>query len=473
MNTQHLLTPFDLTPEKAQELVSSALRGAHDGDLFLESSRSQSLHLEDGHVKNASYSDSAGFGLRRIDDANCALVHSSILSKDRLVDASKQLASLAGEDANVAMAAPRQHAQSFYQPIDVVTEFETTQYIELLQKIDLYLRQKSNLVKQVVANIALNVREILIIRADGPMTSDIQPMVRLNVSVMVTNAEGRSEMASDGFGGRYSAADLLNQESWQNLADSVLKKAEVQLEAIQAPGGEMPVIMANGWSGVLFHEAVGHGLEGDFNRKGNSAFSGRIGEKVAPECVTVIDDGTMESRRGSINVDDEGTPSQRNVLIENGILKKYMQDRTNARLMGVEPTGNGRRENYAYNALPRMTNTFLDAGQDTEEEMLKGIDKGLYCQSFGGGQVDITSGNYVFVVNEAFLIENGQKTAPVKGATLIGHGPTSLQFIDKVGADLALDPGVGTCGKAGQSVPAGVGMPTIRLTGGLTVGGTS
>jgi TldD protein len=473
MSTLHLLHPFDLTPDKAQALVQNALHKADDGDLFLESTKSQTLHLEDGHIKTASYSDGAGFGLRRIDGANSALVHSSILQKNRLEDAAKQLAALAGDAVTVPMDGPTAHTHSLYQPLNVVDEIETAAYITLLQNIDLYLRQKSSMVTQVMASLSLETREILIIRPEGPVVGDVQPLVRLNISVMVTDKNGRREIAREGFGGRYSATALLNEKKWQTLADTTLQKAKVQLEAIPAPGGEMPVIMANGWSGVLFHEAVGHGLEGDFNRRGTSTFSGRIGEKVAPENVTVIDDGTMAERRGSLNVDDEGTPTACNVLIENGVLKKYMQDRTNARLMGVAPTGNGRRESYACNVMPRMTNTFLAAGEDTKEDMLKGISKGLYCESFGGGQVDIVSGNYVFEVSEAYLIENGQKTRPVKGATLIGHGPTSLKYIDKVGSDLELDPGVGTCGKDGQSVPAGVGMPTIRLMGGLTVGGMS
>jgi TldD protein len=452
-------------------LVGDALAGADDGELFLEYRQSESLSLDDGKIKSASFDTVQGFGLRAVSGEATGYAHASELSQAALTRAADTVKAVRSGHSGSAALAPVGTNRALYTDLNPLTlvPFETK--VALLQSIDAYARAKDPAVVQVMASLLGSWQAVRIIRADGGFASDIRPMVRLNVSIMAARGE-RRETGSYGTGGRVTYDGLIAADNWQGAVDEALRQALVNLDSVAAPAGDMTVVLGPGWPGVLLHEAIGHGLEGDFNRKGTSAFSGRIGQRVASPGVTVIDDGTLPDRRGSISIDDEGTASSRTVLIEDGILKGYLFDRLNARLMGVRPTGNGRRQSYGSQPLPRMTNTFMLAGQTPPSEIIASVKKGLYAVNFGGGQVDITSGKFVFSATEAYLIEDGRVTAPLKGATLIGNGPDVLTRVSMVGNDLALDDGVGTCGKDGQSVPVGVGPPTLRIDG-LTVGGTA
>jgi len=462
---------FDFDAEDAARVLDDALTGADDGELFLETSTSESLVFDDGRLKTANFDSERGFGLRGVFGEAFGFAHANDPSLAALKRAAETAqAARKGRSAVMAPPPPRTNAK-LYDDLDVVEQpgFETK--AALLAEIDAYCRAKSPEVVQVSASLAGSRRVIGIVRADGDVRADVRPLVRLNVSVTLER-NGRRETGSAGAGGRAAFERWLAPESWKHLADEAVRIAEVNLDAVDARAGEQTVVLGPGWPAVLLHEAVGHGLEGDFNRKGTSAFAGRLGEQVAARGVTVIDDGTIGERRGSLSFDDEGTPTRRTMLIEDGKLVGYMQDRLNARLMGVEPTGNGRRESYACAPMPRMTNTIMTAGDHNPAEILESLEDGLYAVNFGGGQVDITSGKFVFRCTEAYRVKNGKVMEPVKGATLIGDGPTALTRVSMVGDDFAMDPGVGTCGKAGQGVPVGVGQPTLRIDG-MTVGGAA
>jgi TldD protein len=462
----------DLDPGTAASLAAEALSGCEDGELYLQAAASESFTLDDGRLKAASYDSSRGFGLRGVIGELSAYAHANDISADAIRRAGATVAAIrSGHGGIVAAPPPRSTNQRLYTAADPLSAVPFERKIALLQAIDQAARSRDPRVVQVSAGLHASWSHVEIIRADGARVSDIRPLVRLNISV-VLERNGRREQGSWGLGGRTLYDPLFDEAAWSRAIDLALAGAETNLEAVAAPAGEMTVVLGPGWPGVLLHEAVGHGLEGDFNRKGTSAFSGRIGERVAAPGVTVVDDGTLEGRRGSLSVDDEGTPTRRTVLIEDGILKAYMQDRMNARLMGVTPTGNGRRESFRHAPMPRMTNTFMLAGRDDPGEILARAKNGIYARNFGGGQVDITSGKFVFSCTEAYRIENGRLGPPIKGATLIGNGPEVMQRIIAIGDDLQLDEGVGTCGKGGQSVPAGVGQPTLLIAG-LTVGGTA
>lgn len=453
--------------------LEDALHGADDGELYLEYRASESYVFDDGRLKQASQDSSQGFGLRAVKGETSAYAHSAELSEEALNRAAATVKAVDHGQVPVSTKiTPRFGANhALYtneNPIDAVG-FPAK--LKLLEEIDAYLRARDPRVKQVSATLAGSFQHIEIWRADGARATDIRPLVRLSIQVVVEQ-NGRMESGSSGAGGRYLYEALMNPSGWKPQADEALRQALINLEAVPAPAGELPVVLGAGWCGVLLHEAVGHGLEGDFNRKGSSTFSGRMGEQVAAKGVTVVDDGTFENRRGSLTIDDEGTPTRRNVLIEDGILKGYIQDRMNARLMNVAATGNGRRESYAHLPMPRMTNTFMLNGNHTQEEMIKSVKRGVYAAHMGGGQVDITSGKFVFNVTEGYLIENGAITTPLKGITLIGSGPDIMGKISMIGNDMALDLGVGTCGKAGQSVPVGVGQPSLLISA-MTVGGTA
>lgn len=458
-----------LDRDAARTILADAAAGADDGELFLEDSRSESFLWDDGRLKSASYDVSQGFGVRIVSGERAGYGHSTVLDTDAVRRAA-DAAALAkrGHVGTLDVSPPRTNRQ-LYRDIDPLDAPGFAAKTDLLAEIDAYVRARDPRVVQATVSIAGSRRAVTIIRPDGEMYEDARPLVRINVAVTVER-EGRRESGSAGAGGREEYAAFIAPDRWKALADEALRIALVNLDAEPAPAGEMDVVLGPGWPGVLLHEAVGHGLEGDFNRKGTSAFAGKIGERVAAPGVTVVDDGTFENRRGSLTIDDEGTPTGRTVLIEDGILKGYLQDRMNARLMGVSPTGNGRRESFAHTPMPRMTNTFMTAGAHKPEEILSSLKRGVYAVNFGGGQVDITSGKFVFQCTEAYLVENGKIVHPIKGATLIGDGPTALTRVTMVGDDLKLDEGVGTCGKGGQSVPVGVGQPTLYITG-LTVGG--
>lgn len=458
-----------LTPDDAQRITREALQNCDDGELYLQFIASESFGFDDGRLKTADYSRDAGFGLRGVSGEMTGFAHANEISAAAIARAGETLKLLDPAKGQPAPP-PRNNNRHLYtdaSPLDAVP-FEAK--VKLLETIDAAARGRDSRVAQVSASLAASWSVVEIVRADGFIGHDVRPLVRLNVSI-VAEQDGRRETGSFGIGGRRLYDDLFSPETWNRAIDEALAQALVNLESVAAPAGEMTVLLGPGWPGVLLHEAVGHGLEGDFNRKGTSAFSGRIGQRVAAAGVTVVDDGSIPGRRGSLTIDDEGTPTQENVLIEDGILKGYIQDRLNARLMGVAPTGNGRRESYAHAPMPRMTNTFMRSGNDDPSELLSRMKNGIFAKSFGGGQVDITSGKFVFSCTEAYLVENGKLGAPIKGATLIGDGPTVLTRVTGIGNDLALDEGVGVCGKGGQSVPAGVGQPTL-LVEGLTVGGT-
>lgn len=452
-------------------LVGDALQGADDGELFLEYSQSESFSFDDGRLKAASFDTSQGFGLRAVSGEQTGYAHASDLSEEAIRRAATTVRAVRAGHGGVMSEPPQPTNRHLYGDDNPLNEIPFEQKVALLQAIDAYARAKDPRVKQVSASLAASWQAVAILRADGVMVEDIRPLVRLNVSVVAGQGD-RMETGGRGAGGRVGYARFFDPAHWQAEVDDALRQALVNLDSVPAPAGEMTVVLGPGWPGILLHEAIGHGLEGDFNRKKTSVFSGMMGERVAAPGVTIVDDGTIESRRGSLSVDDEGTPTENTVLIENGILKGYMQDRMNARLMGMKPTGNGRRESFAHSPLPRMTNTYMLAGDRDPAEILGGVRKGVYAVNFGGGQVDITSGKFVFTCTEAYMIENGKVGAPIKGATLIGAGAEVLKQVKAVGNDLKLDAGVGTCGKSGQGVPVGVGQPTLLIDG-LTVGGTA
>jgi len=463
---------FGLTSSALERLLGSQLAGRVDhADLFLEYRISEELTLEEGAVKKASRHVSQGAGIRAQSGERTGYAHTDDLALPNLEEAARQaraIADQAGTGAVVAVGSGRPHDLYTLAEPPVVAALDRK--VALLGQVDAAARALDPRVKQVIASLGSEDVVVLIATPSGWTVGDVRPLTRLNVTVIVEE-NGRREIGSYGGGGRVPLDFFLEGERWRRFTSEAVRQGTVKLRAVEAPAGEMTVVLGPGWPGILLHEAVGHGLEGDFNRKQTSAFAGRMGQKVASELVTVIDDGTIANRRGSLNVDDEGVPTRRNVLIENGVLVGYMQDRLNARLMGSEPTGNGRRESYAHQPMPRMTNTFMLAGKDDPADILRSVPRGLYAVNFGGGQVDITSGKFVFSASEAYLIEDGKVTRPVKGATLIGNGPDALTRVSRVGNDLKMDEGVGTCGKDGQSVPVGVGLPTIRIDG-ITVGGT-
>ena len=450
-------------------IVGDALNGADDGELFMEYRQSEALAFDDGRLKTASYDVTQGIGLRRVVEEATAYAHASELSEAAVRRAAETVRSVDGRDGTIA-AAPTGTNQHLYDDVNPLGEMSFDDKVALLQEIDRYLRAKDNRVRQVTASITGNWQVVCILRADGSKATDVRPLVRVNISCVVGEGD-RMETGSQGVGGRMLYHDFVQPDAWQAQADEALRGALVNLESIDAPAGEMPVVLGPGWPGVLLHEAIGHGLEGDFNRKKTSAFSGLVGERIASPGVTVADNGTITDRRGSLTIDDEGTPTSNTVLIEDGILKGYMHDRMNARLMGHAATGNGRRESYAHQPMPRMTNTYALAGDRDPQEIVASVKKGLYAVNFGGGQVDITNGKFVFSASEAYLIEDGMVGPAVKGATLIGNGPDVLTKVTALGNDMELDKGIGTCGKAGQGVPVGVGQPTM-LVDQLTVGGT-
>ena len=455
---------------KVQQTVADALKDSDDGELFLEYSQSESFAFDDNRLKAATFDTSQGFGLRAVAGEATGYAHATEISEDAIKRAAATVRAVAHGYSGTAAPSPARSNVKLYTDIDPLQTAGFEKKVKLLEDMNAYARGKDSRVRQVSASLSGEWQRVEIMRADGQRYSDIRPLVRLNVSVVVEK-DGRQESGNFGGGGREGYETYLAADYWQAAVDEALRQALVNLESVPAPAGEMTVVLGPGWPGILLHEAIGHGLEGDFNRKGSSAFAGRIGERVAAPGVTVIDDGTIPDRRGSLSIDDEGNPTQRTVLIEDGILVGYLQDSLNARLMGVPVTGNGRRESFAHLPLPRMTNTCMVNGGRDPKEIIASVKKGLYAANFGGGQVDITSGKFVFSAAEAYLIENGRITRPVKGATLIGNGPDALTRVSMIGNDLALDPGVGTCGKEGQSVPVGVGQPTLRIDG-LTVGGT-
>jgi TldD protein len=464
---------FGLTSSRLERLLGSALRGrVEDADLYLEYRINEELVLEEGEVKKASRHVSQGAGVRAQAAERTGYAHTDDITLRNLQEAARQARAIADQSGKSAIVAvkpgPRLH--DLY-PVGVSpVEADLSAKVALLRRIDQAARASDPRVRQVIASLWSEEQVTLIAQASGWVVGDVRPLTRLNLTV-IAEEKGKREIGNFGGGGRVPFDFFLEDERWARYCGEAVRQALLMLRALEAPAGTLTVVLGPGWPGILLHEAVGHGLEGDFNRKKVSAFSGRMGQKVASELVTVVDDGTLPNRRGSLNVDDEGTPTRRNVLIENGQLVGYMQDRLNARLMGMAPTGNGRRESFAYPPMPRMTNTFMLAGEDDPEEIIRSVPYGLYAVAFGGGQVDITNGKFVFSASEAYLIENGQITTPVKGATLIGNGPEVLTRVSRVGHDLKLDEGVGTCGKDGQSVPVGVGLPTIRVDG-ITVGGT-
>ena len=461
----------DLGRDEAQTLVKTLLAGSEDGELFIERRQSESLVFDDGKLKSASVDEAQGFGLRAVSGETVAYAHATELSASALKRAGETCRSILGhgKSAKVADGPPRTN-RKLYSDRNPADALGFAQRVALLEAVNAYARALDSKVRQVSASVGTDFQDVTIIRPDGSLYSDIRPLMRFNVSITTDNGMLQGT-GSEGFGGRGDPIAILTEERWKSATKEALRQALVALDAEPAPAGEMDVLLGPGWPGILLHEAIGHGLEGDFNRKGTSAFAGLMGQRIASEDVTVVDDGTLPDRRGSITIDDEGTPSNCTTLIENGILVGYMQDRLNARLMGVKPTGNGRRQSFAHVPLPRMTNTYMLNGKRSPEEVLASIKSGLFAKSFGGGQVDITSGKFVFTTTEAYIIENGKLTRPVKGAILIGAGAEALKKISMVGNDLALDKGIGTCGKAGQGVPVGVGQPTLRING-LTVGGT-
>jgi TldD protein len=456
---------------RVEGIVGEALLGMDDGELFLEYSQSESVALDDGRIKSAAFDTSQGFGLRGVSGEATGYAHAAELSEAAIRRAASTVQAVKSGHGGAAASGPVGTNRSLYTDENPLGQVDFSAKTKLLAEIDAYARGKDKRVRQVMASMAGVWQAVQIIRADGLRVGDIRPLVRLNVSIVVGEGD-RMETGSSGAGGRVSYERYLDPAQWQHQVDEALRQALVNLGSVPAPAGEMSVVLGPGWPGVMLHEAIGHGLEGDFNRKKTSAFSGLLGQRVASPGVTVVDDGTIKDRRGSLTVDDEGTPSGYNTLIEDGVLKGYMQDRLNARLMGQRPTGNGRRQSFGHAPMPRMTNTYMLAGDKDPQEIIASVKRGLYAVNFGGGQVDITSGKFVFSASEAYLIEDGKVGPAVKGATLIGNGPDALTKITMIGNDLKLDDGIGTCGKDGQGVPVGVGQPSLRMDG-LTIGGTA
>ncbi len=467
-----LLEPAALGEAELGRVLDQMLgQGVDAADCYFEASRLESWVLEDGIIKEGAHSIDRGAGLRVVSGEKTGFAYTDDIDLNALLEAGRTARSIvrSGAEGRVAVG-NRARGHKLYAPINPLETLGDAEKIDFLRTLDAEARRQDPRVNQVICSLVAAHDMMLVVNSDGALAADVRPLVRCNVSVIVEQGE-RREQGSSGGGARQELSFFLDKERGLGYAREAVRQALVNLEAVDAPAGTMPVVLGPGWPGVLLHEAVGHGLEGDFNRKGTSAFSGRLGEKVASSVCTVVDDGTLEGRRGSLNIDDEGTPTRRNVLIEKGVLKGYLQDRLNARLMGVAATGNGRRESYAHLPMPRMTNTFMLPGDSDPQEIIASVDRGLYAVNFGGGQVDITSGKFVFSASEAYLIENGRITRPVKGATLIGNGPEVMTQVSMVGNDLELDGGVGTCGKDGQSVPVGVGQPTLKVDQ-LTVGGT-
>lgn len=469
-----LLTPFGLDESHlARALAEIKAHQVDEADLYFQYTRSEGWSLEEGIVKTGSFSIDQGVGVRAVSGEKTAFAYSDDISEASLLDAARTVRTISNAAQTGRQKVPAKKiapARALYQGLDPIATLDSTAKVKLLERVEQAARAKDPRVAQVMAGLAAEYDVVMVARADGTLAADVRPLVRLSVTV-IAEQKGRREMGSAGGGGRFGLA-YFDDDLIAKYVGEAVHAALTNLDARPAPAGEMTVVLGSGWPGILLHEAIGHGLEGDFNRKGSSAFSGRIGQRVAAKGVTVLDDGTIPDRRGSLNVDDEGHASQRNVLIEDGILKGYIQDSMNARLMGVAPTGNGRRESYAHVPMPRMTNTYMLGGDKAPEEIVASIKKGLYATNFGGGQVDITSGKFVFSASEAYWVENGKILYPVKGATLVGSGPDCLKRVSMIGNDMKLDSGVGTCGKEGQSVPVGVGQPTLRIDG-LTVGGTA
>ena len=460
----------DISKNDVDEIVSETLNSCDDGELYLEDSKTESIMLDDNKIKSSSYATDLGFGFRAISGEVIAYSHSNEISKDSLKQSSANLKSTLKSISGTYNHSIPKTNKKFYEEINPIEDKDLNSKIKLLNDVNNYIRSKNSNTKQVTANFSGEQKSIEIIRSGGETLNDVRPLVRFNVSVMLEK-DGRKESGVYGIGGRQSYDAYLKDDNWKNVCDEALRIASVNLDSKPAPAGEMPVVLGPGWPAILIHEAIGHGLEGDFNRKKTSAFHNLMGEKVASEGVTIIDDGTIDNRRGSLTIDDEGTPTEKTVLIENGILKNYMQDRLNARLMKTKSTGSGRRESYKHVVLPRMRNTMMLSGKNTQEEMIASVKKGIFAVSFGGGQVDITSGKFVFNCTEAYEIVDGKIGSPIKGATLIGDGPSILRKVSMVGDDMMLDPGIGTCGKAGQGVPVGVAQPSILIDQ-MTVGGT-
>ena len=460
-----------LDRHRLAKIISRGLDGADDGELFLEYRQAEALAFDNGRLKQATYDTSQGFGLRAVKDEAVGYAHASDVSETAIDRAADAVRAVKGGYSGAYAAPPPRSNIKLYSDDSPLTSPSFEDKARLLQTIDAYARAKDPRVRQVTASLAASWQAVEILRGDGEAYRDVRPMVRVSVSIVVGDGD-RQETGSDGYGGREGYDRFIAAEAWQGAIDNAVRQALINLEAVPAPAGEMDVVLGPGWPGVMLHEAVGHGLEGDFNRKQTSAFAGLMGQRVAAKGVTVIDDGTIAQRRGSLSIDDEGTPSNRTLLIEDGTLVGYMQDRQNARLMGMKPTGNGRRESFAHVPMPRMTNTYMLAGTHEPAEIIASVKNGIYATYFGGGQVDITSGKYVFQCTEAYRIENGKLGAPIKGAMLIGNGPTDLHRISMIGNNLKLDNGIGTCGKNGQGVPVGVGQPTLRIDR-ITVGGTA
>ena len=467
---QRLLEQFDISEEAVRRIVAGAIDGADDGELYVEYREGEALVFDNGHLKTASFNTDRGFGLRAVAGEAAGYAHSTELSQAALLRAADAVAAVKAGHSGTLADAPAGTNEKLYGEDNPTAAPAFDEKARLLTGIDAWLRARDPRVRQVTASLAASWQHVEILRADGRSVRDIRPLVRFNISVMVGEGD-RQETGSHGMGGRKDFSDFLAEGSWKHAAEEALRQALVNLEADPAPAGTFDIVLSSGWPGVMLHEAVGHGLEGDFNRKKTSAFAGLLGQQVAARGVTVVDDGTIAERRGSLTIDDEGTPTNRTVLIEDGRLVGYMQDRQNARLMGMRPTGNGRRESYAHVPMPRMTNTYMTAGDRTPEEIIASVKNGIYAVSFGGGQVDITSGKFVFGCTEAYMIENGKVTRPIKGAMLIGNGPDAMHRVSMVGNDMKLDTGIGMCGKAGQGVPVGVGQPHLRMDR-MTVGGT-
>jgi TldD protein len=475
LTKQAILSPAGLQEHDIEKIFAQLYSSSADlVDIYFQSSHSESWVLEGGIIKEGAHSIEQGAGVRAVVGEKTGFAYSDRLELPVLLEAANNVKAIVrqGQQAQIGLISSNSPAIShYYAPLNPLKSLSDAEKISLLQKVDSETRKLDSRIEEVIVSLSGVYEHILIANQDGSLVADVRPLVRMNVSVIVVD-NGKREQGSMGGGGRCDYNCFIDQDTAIGYGREAVRIALVNLDADEAPAGNMPVVLGSGWPGILLHEAIGHGLEGDFNRKGTSAFSGRIGERVASDLCTVVDDGTLSGRRGSLSVDDEGTPTENTVLIEKGILKGYMQDKLNARLMGVKLTGNGRRESYAHLPMPRMTNTYMLAGQHDPEEIIKSVKKGLYARNFSGGQVDITSGKFVFSASEAYLIEDGKITRPVKGATLIGNGPDVLTKVSMVGNDLALDTGVGTCGKEGQSVPVGVGQPSLKIDG-MTVGGTS